>query len=61
MNIQVNNYILFTEECKSLSITCENKLQADTVLYKINAFHCLFSCSTQESGSVSEYIFPHQT
>lgn len=45
-----------------LSITCENKTQTDTVLYKINAFHCLLSCFTHlQSGRVSEYIFPHQT
>lgn len=62
VNMQVNNYILFTEVCKSLSITCESKPQTDTVLHEINAFPCLFSCSTHlQSGSVSEYIFPHQT
>lgn len=27
VNIQVNNRVLFTEECKSSSITCETKLQ----------------------------------
>lgn len=45
-----------------LSITCENKAQTDTVLYKINAFQSLLSCFTHlQSGRVSEYVFPHQT
>lgn len=35
VNIQVNNCVLFTEECESSSIACETKLQTELMLFTL--------------------------